>query len=92
MATRLTPARVRFRPPTGTRMCSHEQERFFRNYLPERFIPHLHVCEIQLHTLLIHCRDVNTFVETQVPNAGCAFQTRRVLCATRHLSLCSPNR
>ena len=41
-----TPARVRFRPPSGTRMCSHEQEWFFRNCLPECFIPHLHVCEI----------------------------------------------
>ena len=48
-----SPARFRFRPPIGTRMRSHEQEWFFRNYLPERLIPHLHVCEIPLHTLLI---------------------------------------
>ena len=81
-----TPARLRFRSPIGTRMRCNEQEWFFRNCLLERLILHLHVCEIPLHTLLIHCRDVHTFVEAQVfisrnfclPNAGCAFQTRRV--------------
>ena len=51
---------LRFRPPSGTRMRSHKLERFFRNSLPERLIPHLHVCEIPLHTLVIHCRDVHT--------------------------------
>ena len=49
---------------------AHEQEWFFRNYLPERLIPHLHVCEIPLRTLLIHCRDVHTFVKTQVSISG----------------------
>ena len=39
---------------------------FFRNYLLERLIPHLHVCEVPSRTLLIHRRDVHTFVEAQV--------------------------
>ena len=53
---------------------------------PERLVPHLHVCEIPLHTLLSHSLDVHTIVEAWVfissnfclPNAACAFQTRRV--------------
>ena len=65
-----TPARVRSRSPIGTRMRSYKQEWFFSNYLLERLIPHLHVCEIPLHTLLSHCRDVHTFVEAQVFISG----------------------
>ena len=65
-----TPARVRFRPSIGTRMRSNEQEWFFRNCLPERLIPHLDVGEIPMHTLLIHGRDVHTFVEAQVSISG----------------------
>ena len=76
-----TPARVRFRTPSGTRMRSNEQEWFFRNYLPERLIPHLHVCEIPLHNLLIHCRDVHTFVETRYPSPA-TLSSKRCLCVS----------
>ena len=71
-----TPARGRLRSPIGARMRSYKQEWFFRDYLPERLIPHLHVCEIPLYTLLLHYRDVHTFVEAQVSISGSfVFQT-----------------
>ena len=64
-----TPARVRFRSPTG-RVRSYKQRGFFGNYLLVLLIPHLLLCEIPLHTLLIYCRDVHTFVEAQVFISG----------------------
>ena len=63
-----TPALVRFQSSTGTRGALLQQI-CFRNYLLVRLIPHLLVCEIPLHTLLIYCRD-HTFVETQVSISG----------------------
>ena len=65
-----TPARVQFRSPSGTRMRSYKQKCFFRIYLLVRLIPHFLVCEILLHILLTHCRDVHTFVKAQVFISG----------------------
>ena len=65
-----TPARVRFRSPTGTRVRSYKQRGFFGNYLLVLLIPHLLLCEIPLHTLLIYCRDVHTFDKAQVFISG----------------------
>ena len=50
--------------------CASTSKMVFCNCLLERLIPYLHVCAIPLHTLLIHCRDVHTFVEAQVFISG----------------------
>ena len=61
-------------------MRSYKQEWFCCNHLLERLIPHLHVCESPLHTLLIHCRDVHTFVEAQVSISGSFVSPTLVVC------------
>ena len=69
------------RAPTSKKMV-------FRNNLLVCLIPHLHVCEIPLHTLLTRCRDVHTFVEAQVSISGnFVFQTLVVVSVCSQLPM-----